>query len=189
MKTVLRKIQKEQKNVCIYIDEDNPNRFVFGKIIGMDENCFAVLMVSPDGNYDGVLIKQIRDIVYIEYSYSYEIKMNTLMKIRNYRERDYSFISRDILQESLLWAQKSKKIISIELNHSGTNDVVGFVAYMCEGLCTITKVDELGEIDGEAFCVIRDISQICIDSADERRISDLYDTKMIDCREQKSGVS
>ena len=176
MNTILTKLKSEKKYVCIHTDEANPSKFIFGKIIGFDTKSFAVSMVSPDGEYDGVLVKQIDDILYINQSLSYEEKMKKLMRIKGYDEKitDTSDSNSNIIEWSLFLAKKLGVIISVEINHSGVDDITGFVESIDEGICKMILVNEYGVEDGVSFFALRDISQICLDSCDERRLLTLF---------------
>ena len=177
MINILKKLQNEQKFVCIHTDETCPSKFVFGKIIGVDTDNFAISMVSPDGEYDGVLVKQINDIICVEQSISYESKMRKLMKIKGYVDKAFIISNDSILQESLDFAKEAGVIISAELGHSGIDDVTGFVVSANNEICKLIQVNECGEEDGESFISLRNISQICIDSSDEKRLLALFQNK------------
>ncbi len=170
MVDILKRMQNEKKYVCIHADETNPSKFIFGKIIGTDPDNFAISMVSPDGEYDGVLVKQIDDIVCIEQSVSYESKMKMLMDIRGHVEKKWIVNSENVLQWGLISAKKMGMIVSIELNHSGVDDVVGFVDSINDKICKMVQINEYGEEDGASYFALRNISQLCFDSCDERRI-------------------
>lgn len=174
MFSILERLQNEKKYVCIHADETSPSKFVFGKIIGVDTNSVAISMVSPDGEYDGVLIKQIDDIVRVEQSVSYEKKMRKLMKIKGYDERIFAISNDNILKGILDFAKETGVIISVELDHSGFDDVAGFVESVNDEICKLLQVNEYGEEDGESFITLRDISQICLDSSDEKRLLALF---------------
>ena len=64
-------------------------------------------------------------------------------------------------------------IVSVELNNSGIDDVVGTVEEINDGICKILTVDEYGEKDGVAYFIINEVSQLCFESSDEQRLSEL----------------
>lgn len=164
---------REKKYVCVHADDTCPSKFIFGKIIGVDPNYFAISMVSPDGEYDGLLIKQIDDIVRIEQSESYERKMEKLMHVNGYKEEDVHVSSDNVLAWGLLYAKEKQLVVSAELDHSGIDDVVGFVNEISGTTCKMIQYSEDGEKDGVSFLALGDISQICMDSSDEKRVQAL----------------
>lgn len=174
MFSILKRLLNEKKYVCIHADETSPNKFVFGKIIGVDTNNVAISMVSPDGEYDGVLLKQIDDIIRVEQSVSYENKMRKLMRMKEYDEKEFAIPNENILRGILDFAKETGVIISVELDHSGIDDVAGFVESVNDKTCELIQVNEYGEEDGESFITLSDISQICLDSSDEKRLLALF---------------
>lgn len=176
MITILKRLKEEKKFVCIHTDRNNPSKFIFGKIIGVDEAFFAMSMVSPDGDYDGVIIKLNDDIVWVEQSVSYENKMIQLMQSRGYSEKEVVFQNESVLLQGLYMANKKKELVSVELDHSGVDNVVGYVQSVDVDKCKMIQVDEYGQVDGISYFALRDFTQICFDSCDERRLSALIES-------------
>ena len=80
---VLKKIREKNEYVCIHSNVNDTSKFIFGKLIGIDDIFFALSMVSLDGKADGIVIKEIDDIQYVEQSTSYVEKMSRLMSYWN----------------------------------------------------------------------------------------------------------
>lgn len=173
MNSVLKKLKDEKIYACIHSDELSSSKFIYGKIIGVDENYYATTMVSPDGVYDGVVIKLISDIIYLEQSNSYDGKMAKLMDSRGYTAKIEMINSDDVLLWGLEYSRNNCGIVSVELNNSGIDDVVGTVEEINDGICKILTVDEYGEKDGVAYFIINEVSQLCFESSDEQRLSEL----------------
>ena len=174
MMDVLEKFRNNKQFVCVHADIENLNKFIYGKICWVDEEFFVVSMVSPDGEYDGFLIKKINDIIFIEHSLKYDNKMSILLRDKEYKERNLQIVTNNILEWGLLFAKKNNFIVSVEFDHSGVNNVVGFVDSIKANICTMKQVDEYGIEDGESYFALSDISQICIDSSDEKRLATLF---------------
>lgn len=172
MKEKLLKLQKQNKNVSIYCCDDN-NNFIYGKILSVNDSEFALLMYTPSGNYDGIIVKSIDEIIRIEYDGQYEQKMQKFM-LRNIDAESYCIdgflITNSILELSL----KLNKIVSIELLKSGYDDVVGFVDEICDNKCTVKLVDEYGYEDGYSFILISDITQVMLDGERENLLQKLW---------------
>ena len=78
----------------------------------------------------------------------------------------------------LSFAKEREKIVSIELHDSGFADVVGFVDEVDEKVCRIHVIDEYGYDDSCSYVDLNSISQIVLDSEDERRIARLYQANL-----------
>lgn len=172
MKEKLFELQKQNKNVLIYSCEDS-NKFLYGKLLSVNEIEFALLMYTPCGKYDGIIVKSIEDITRIEYDGQYDRKMQKVL-LRNIEAENYciddSLITSSILELSL----KLNKIASIELLDSGYDDVVGFVDEISDNKCTIKLVDEYGYEDGYSFILISDITQVMFDGERENLFQKLW---------------
>jgi len=160
--------------IGVYLNKIDHTKFVYGRIVGVDTIYFVISMISPDGKYDGILIAQIEDIIRIEQSVCYETKMTKLMCIAKYVESELIVDVTDVLRWGLTMAKQKKKIVSIELNHSGIMDVVGIINCIDDMVCEVSQVDEYGVGDGVSYFRLTDISQLCFDSCDERRLAVLF---------------
>ena len=81
MKQILLRLMQKSIYVSIFTDDRNKSCFSFGKIIGVDNNYYALSMVSPEGNFDGVLIKSFDHIVRIEENTKYCRKIQILKEL------------------------------------------------------------------------------------------------------------
>ena len=172
MKEKLTELRKQNKNVSIYICEDS-DKFLYGKPLSVNDNEFALLMYTPYGKYDGIIVKSIENITRIEYDGQYDQKMQKIL-LRNIDAENYciddSLITSSILELSL----KLNKIVSIELLNSGYDDVVGFVDEICDNKCTVKLVDEYGYEVGYSYILISDITQVMFDGERENLFLNLW---------------
>lgn len=173
MKEKLLELQKKNKNISIYCCRDT-DRFLYGKLLAVNDDEFALLMYTPLGMYDGIIVKELENITRIEYDGQYEQKMQkVLLKDINLKDIiiDDSQIARSVLDLSL----KQNKIVSIELLNSGIDDVVGFVDEIQENKCTIKLVDEYGYEDGYSCILISDITQVMFNGEKESLLLKLWE--------------
>ena len=70
-------------------------------------------------------------------------------------------------------AIQNHKIVSIELLESGNTDIVGIVDSMRGELVSIQQINEYGEDDGKVFIKINTITQLSLESEDEKILSRL----------------
>ena len=134
-------------------------------------------MISPDGKYDGLLVKPIADIIRINKNDLYSERMKKLLDLSiiddyllNHKK------SNDVLSFVLLMSKTNNKIVSIELNNSGTDDVVGIVNMVSDTICEIQQIDFYGHTDGIAYLKLDDISQASFDSATEQTLLKLRES-------------
>ena len=172
MKEKLLELQKQNKNVSIYSCEDS-NKFLYGKVLSVNNCEFALLMYTPCGMFDGIIVKKIKDITRIEYDGQYEQKMQKVLS-RDIDAEKYCIADSEITSSILELSLKLNKIVSIELLNSGTDNVVGFVDEINDNNCTIKSVDEYGYEDGYSFILISDITQVMFDGERENLFLKLW---------------
>lgn len=172
MKRILEELKENQKLCSLYINFQDTSKFIFGKILEVDEIHIIFYSLSPDGEYDGLLLIKIDNILRVEYDDLYAARMNRLINDKNFSCRfNIDLIENNNLKELLLnLLLKEKIIVSIELLDSGTYDIIGFVEEISVNICKISQVNDDGQDDGFTYIRIYDITQISADSLDERRI-------------------
>lgn len=175
MLTQLSLFQKNGKFISIYTDKNDTSRFIFGKILSVTNDHVLIYTLAPNGSYDGVVVKEVNSIIRIEAGDRYSEKMMKLACAEANIQTLLQEADADNLVLLLaLVAAQHKKIVSIELLESGENDVVGFVEDVESGILKVKQVDSYGMIDGHSFIYLDDISQISLDSDDERIIERLF---------------
>lgn len=170
---MLNKLQmlcKEHKFVSLHTNPNDSSKFIFGKLMCVNNDEYALYMISPNGDYDGIVIKQINDILYMEIESQYINKMIKLYSLDLLPGQDVIFDEANIKVSMLNHATNTKKIVSLEINYSGCDDIVGYVKNINQTLCQIQQLDSYGKEDGYAFVEIDNITQISYDSKDEQRI-------------------
>lgn len=171
MKNQLNNILNNNKFVCVYTDVENTAKFIFGKIIAIDDEYFTISSFSPSGKSDGVIVKMIEDIIKIEFDGKYSEKMSKLISQNN---EDICIIDHNNVVYSILYSSlKKKNVVSIELVKSGIEDIIGVPVEITENICEFLLIDEYGFCDGYAIFDIKDITQISVSSNDEKTLEEL----------------
>ena len=80
MLEVLKKCCETKKPVSLYVDPDRPTAFRYGEVLAVNGEELLTLMVSPEGNYDGLLLLSTPDIYRIEVDTQYNKRMEILTK-------------------------------------------------------------------------------------------------------------
>ena len=180
MKKILKNLSENEQYISIYSRSDeNQNTFSYGQILAVSETNYALVMFSPSGKFDGIKIGEIDNILKIETGGLYDQRMQTIIDKKSYKKEDYNINEQNIILSLLECAQKKEHIVSIELTHSGINDVVGFVDRLENSMCSVNQVDLYGYNDGIAFFEIDDISQIICNSLDEQTLLNLWKNNTI----------
>ena len=174
MINLLKKLCFEQKYICIYTNYSDVSKFIYGKLLFVNDYHVVIYSISPFGKYDGIILKDVNDIFRIEIDGQYATMMNYLINDSELPLCNIQIFNDDAVSSLIKFAAKELKIIAIELNKSGYNDIIGFVQNYNEYICEVKQVDSYGCIDGYSIIKIEDISQISYDSIDEQHLFNLY---------------
>lgn len=168
---ILEQLQKEKTYACIFTDRENSSKFIFGKIVGLCDHQIAIAAISPDGEYDGIILKNICDIICVETGSAYTDKMQCLIQYKK-TEIPPIYLHKTDLKASLLsFAMQHNLVTSIELCNSGFDDIVGTIYKLEQDMVYVEQIDEYGHMNGKSYIPLSEISQISCDSTDERRIA------------------
>lgn len=174
MLKVINEFYLSQKYCSIYTNNSSTTSFIFGKILCFDETFFVIEAVSPNGIFDGIIVKEIDSLVYIEHDSQYSKKMLDLMRIHNYKAPQYNITDSCILSSAIGIALENKHIVSIELLNSGLYNITGFIDGLSEEICKINQIDQYGNEDGHSIIQLSSITQLCFLSEDELCIELLW---------------
>lgn len=165
---ILKLAMTLKKNVCVYTCDSEISKFLYGRIIFIDNEFFALYMLTPNGENDGILVKKISCITYVEMDGQYDEKMKKLCP--NFddliSETPIDFENGNALFSIMLEALRTEKPISVELLDSGVDSVIGQVTAVNEKICTVRQIYEYGCDDGIAYVNVPDITQVSYASAD-----------------------
>lgn len=169
---LLKELMDNNAFAEIYTDSSDTGKFAFGRIVACDELFFIAELVSPSGSYDGLLLKPTDDIIKICVETEYAQKMKILSA--NFIKQEYCFNADDLISQILLYAQEKKLIVSVELLHSGYDDITGFADSADDSRFTVKQVNQYGKHDGTAYADKSDVTQISCDTENEISLLKLY---------------
>lgn len=164
---LLFEMKRMQENICIYTNANETTKFNFGSVLAANYEEFALYMISPDGNYDGILLEKTSRLYRIDQGGQYYKKMQALMNSSKLPNLDFDLCEESIKESLLNIAFKTKKIVSIELVDSENFDIIGIIEEIKNNLCRIRLIDEYGTEDGMSYVLVEDITSISFDSQDE----------------------
>ena len=174
MYKILMELYKKQKYTCFYTNLEERTKFIFGKIIAVNEDEIAISMLTPNGEDDGVVSKLVKDIIRLETDSKYVESMIKLRKTIKKPMSVYSLQQEQIFFSLIKFAQENKNGVSIEILNSGLDDIVGFIEECSEDICKVRQIDQYGQEDGFSFVTLCDITQISCNSEVEIKTFNLW---------------
>lgn len=169
----LKEAKNENKIISIFINEENLDKFIVGKIINLDESEFIIELISPSGKYDGYRWNYIDKIIKIEEDGEYEKKIEKLYSLENTLIKEVDKKHETLLKSFLDFIKKEKFIVTIELFNSHEKDNCGFIESLENDILTLRNIDSYGQNDGISYININAITDIVCDSEEERIINKL----------------
>ena len=79
MVDVLNDLCREGIYVAVYGNSETPSKFMFGRILCVGDTRFAMLLISPNGEYDGIVVDDLEDIIRVAAHGKYHEKMMKLI--------------------------------------------------------------------------------------------------------------
>lgn len=174
MLNMLNELYISQKYASIYTNWDDTSLFIYGKIIYVNNSHIVIYSISPGGEFDGILTKELCEIIRIEVDGQYSNAMQKIIKEKYLPKIRLKIINDDAISSVLQYAVNTAEIISVELINSGYDDVRGLVKSIDSEMCQILQIDMYGFEDGISIIPVQNISQICVNSLDEQHIMNLY---------------
>ena len=168
MISVIQKYIEEKAYVSVYTDPDNTARFIYGRILAVNDIYIVMQPLTLDRKEDGILLKLTEDVFRVDTGGEYEVKMQKLIVHANTILPDFPIENTNIIESVILYAKQNSKVLSIELEKSGIDNIIGIVEKVEDDVVTIEVLDEYGQHDGIAHVKISSISQISCDGENEK---------------------
>lgn len=174
MLKIFSKLYQSKELACFYNDYESTRTFYVGFIIAFNKTEIAIQLISVDGTDDGIIVTNINNIYRIETGGQYIDKVKKLVSFSQIPDFSAVLDDNEIYKSILEFAENTKEIVSIELNSSGFNDVVGFVEDVSKDICRIKQIDEYGFDDGYSYIKIDDITEVSYSRIEEKRLLRLW---------------
>lgn len=169
----LRELQMSRALASLYGNASDTQKFMYGRVLRADEDWTALLLVHPNGNYDGIVCLSTDRVYRVETGGRYGEKMRRLLQFDPV-QMNVALEGGDPVAATLALARDTGKIVSLELEDSGLDDVSGFVDSMSGWFCTIRSVNEYGEPEGTSTVALNSVTRVACDTEDEQRLLRLY---------------
>ena len=160
--------------VCLY-RSCYSNRFSAGFVLAISDHHVVIESVSPRGECDGWILRELDDLCRIDHSGRYEDKLLSFYRMRGQQHaRDFlpeTDGNSDLKLEMFVAARHHDYAVRI---HTGADeDVEGFVKEVETNTVSIEKLDDYGQNDGECTFDMEVIEGITIGD------DDLQDLKLL----------
>ena len=142
-----------------HIDENDPETFVIGQLIQIDDKWFLLRSISPSGKWDGFMLCLLSDIVSVQQDGDYLEKMTLLLTLRDSTPPDIPYINQTALINLFTYAKEADSLIAFELYMSGKRDVIGNIQLWNDNTVHIAQIDEFGKADGETLVLMDAITR------------------------------
>lgn len=151
-----------EKYQCIYKNPDEPDAFIYGKILLKDNECCLISMLSPYGDFDGYLVIRTNSIIKYEIDEEYDAKMNLYKHFSNIQEQRIQLqYSGNVLYDVLSYLAIYKKVVSLEVNDSGCTDFLGIISSFNSCRFELVSYDEIGKKQKVVEINCESCSEIC----------------------------
>ncbi len=136
--------------VCLY-RSCYSNRFSAGFVLAISDNHVVIESVSPRGECDGWILRELDDLCRIDHSGRYEEKLLSFHRMRGEQHaRDFlaaTDLNSDLKLEMFMAARHHDYAVRV---HTGAEeDIEGFVKEVETSIVSIEKLDEYGQNDGD----------------------------------------
>lgn len=156
-------LSERKKLISIYCNNDT-EKFYAGYILGVNHEDILLQHITPNGKYDGYILKKTASVYRIGYDESY---LNKVQKLYEFEERKHKKINIDanhIMISFLDEALKNNWIAIIELCDSDFDDIQGMVIETNSNCIVVQKIDDQGRCDGITYFDIDTVTRIECDT-------------------------
>lgn len=92
----------------------NFNSFIFGKVLNYNDKHFIISAYTPEGRYDGFILKEIDCILQVVTEDKYSKKMEMLIQAENSAHDEKNmFDDKDLIISALSQSQKMEWIVAV----------------------------------------------------------------------------
>ncbi|MDM5293473.1 hypothetical protein QUF81_09815 [Peribacillus simplex] len=174
MKKQLLKISEREEFVELYSDTNDLRKFGVAKILKVSDAFVVAANITSTGLYDGYSLLYLESIHQINVNTKYIKKIKRLYMAKKQNHIEFVDGNEDLLLSFLDFAHENNFMVSVELFNAGYGDVQGFIKNLEDDIFVISMVNEVGELDGEAFIKSDAIHTITCDGENEFNLMHLY---------------
>ncbi|MBR0464291.1 MAG: hypothetical protein IJJ23_07890 [Clostridia bacterium] len=153
--------------VSLFVDDENPDDFIAGYVLGLNYRQVVIRSVSPVGRYDGLMGVSLGIVGAAIGEDEYALRLSRLLRLRA-EEPGLPFAcepEEDLFHALLRLARDSGRVVTC---WSGDSEITGFVAGVDDLRVRLDALDFFGQNPQPVTLVLRDIDMISLDAEDER---------------------
>jgi hypothetical protein len=163
---ILQKAKDSENLVALYSNVENPRAFLAGWVESVSNEHVVLRHLSPEGRYDGYVLKYIESIFRVDTEGRYIERLSFLFNARKQefpaRWLPQTDAEANLIPEVLAAAQAAELMVTVEIaaediEHGAVRDI-GF------DTVTLEVFDHYGAIDREATIHLEAISEVRVDS-------------------------
>lgn len=169
-------LSENKELVSIYYDGDT-EQFYAGYILGVNDEEILFQHISPNGKYDGYVLKKLSSIYRIGYDESYLKKITKLYGFETRKHEEIDIDINNLMISFLKRAIENSWITVIELYDSGLDDIQGIIEKVDPKCIAVKKVTDEGEYDGMTYFDASAVTRIECDTENEQSIKRLMEER------------
>lgn len=143
-------LSERKKLVSIYCSDDT-EKFYAGYILEVNHEDILFQHITPNGKYDGYILKKTASVYRVGYDESYLDKVQKLYEFEVKKHKEINIDANNIMVSFLNEASKNNWITVIELCDSDFDDVQGMVIAVNSDCIAVQKIDDQGRCDGVTY--------------------------------------
>jgi hypothetical protein len=163
---LLSRARESENPVAIYTNADSPRSFLAGWVEAVSQEHVVLRHLSPEGRYDGYVLKYIDSIFRVDTEGRYIERLSFLFNARNQnfppRLLETNDENANLIVEMLLAAQREDFMVTVEIAADDVEN--GAVKGVELETATVEVYDYYGVIDREATIHLEAISEVRVDS-------------------------
>ncbi|KWW20115.1 hypothetical protein [Peribacillus sp. FSL E2-0218] len=173
MKKQLLNMMERKELVELYSDPNDLRKFDVVRILKVSDAFLVAANMASNGMYDGYRLLYVDNIHQMNIQTKYIKKIKKLYQAKKQSHLDFVDENDDLLLSFLDFAHKHNFMVSVDLlNVPG--EVQGFIKHLEADIFVISMVDDMGELDGEAFIRFGAIHGMSCDGQDVSDLMRIY---------------
>ena len=152
--------------VSLFVDDENPDDFIAGFVLGLNHRQVVISAVSPVGRYDGLMGVSLGIIGAAIGEDEYAQRLCRLLELRG-EAQEMAFEPRpeeDLFHAMLRQAMDQRRVVTC---WSGDSEITGYVTEVDDLRVRLDALDFFGQDPQPATLVLREVDMISLGAEDE----------------------
>lgn len=166
---LLRNLMEGRQLASLFTDPQNPDNFCVGYVEAVNARQVALRSISPQGKFDGFMVKRIADVFQVLSGEEFEQRLLWLLSLNGETDQPLlnEHVEGDLFKAALQAAHERGMAVSLwrGMEEEG---LTGTIAAVDDLRLTLNRMDFWGRDAGEQVVALKDISLLEIDTPEER---------------------